>query len=901
MFYRRCALSLCRFVVAGLLVAGLEGAGVGQQAAPLYRNSEAPMAARVDDLVGRMTLEEKVSQMQNTAPAIARLGVPAYQWWTEGLHGLARLGHATLFPQAIGLAATWDTTLMQRVADTISTEARAKNADARRRQSPDLVSYGLDLWSPNINIFRDPRWGRGQETYGEDPYLTARLGVAFVRGLQGDDPVYFKTIATPKHYAVHSGPESTRHIVNIDPSPHDLEDTYLPAFRATVTEAKAGSVMCAYNSVDGAPACANAMLLEQTLRKAWKFDGYVTSDCGAIRDIATGHHFAPDLEHASASALRAGTDTSCGREYETLTRAVQQGLVTERELDVAVRRLFMARFRLGLFDPPEKVAYARMPSAELDSEPHRALARMASEEAMVLLKNDGILPFRSGRRRIAVIGPNAAMLASIEGNYNANPSHPVVPLDGMEARFGAANVVYAQGSPLVPELPVPVPRSLLRPGVDGAGMGLKGEYFRTPDFAGAPALTRVDSQVDFDWNAAPPVPGLEASAFSVRWSGTLAVPVAGDYVFSFHMTKCYPCAGTESVRVFFDGKEIPRRAPDSAENKLRMREAFHVHLPDTRPRSIRIDYVHQGKLQNAGISLEWRPPIVTEREQAVRAARKADVVVAFVGLSPELEGEEMPIHIAGFDEGDRTSIELPAVQEELLEAVHATGKPLVVVLMNGSALSVEWAKSHANAILEAWYPGEEAGHAIARTLTGENNPAGRLPVTFYAGVGQIPAFDDYGMANRTYRYFRGRPLWPFGYGLSYSEFRWSDLKLSANRVDASTAGAGEPLTVTATVENMSSRAGDAVSELYVTPPQVAGAPALSLEGFSRLHLLPRERRVVTFALDARQLSTVSVTGERRVVAGEYGVSVGGGQPDRGSGVGYAQGRFTVSGSLGLPK
>src|SRR6202789_210340 len=471
-------------------------------------------AKRVSDLVGKMTLEEKVSQMQNDAAAIPGLNVPAYNWWSEGLHGIARSGYATVFPQAIGLAATWDVPLMHDVAETISTEARAKNGEALRKDNHSIY-YGLDIWSPNINIFRDPRWGRGQETYGEDPFLTGRLGVAFVEGLQGNDPRYYKTIATPTHFAVHSGPETTRHTANIDPSAHDLEDTYLPAFRATVTQAKAGSVMCAYNAVDGEPACANTMLLQDRLRKDWGFGGYVTSDCAAITDIAVGHHYSPNLEHAAVAAVRAGTDTSCGKEYEVLVKAVQDGLISEKEIDRSVSRLFTARFELGLFDEPSKVKYAQIPFSEDDSPAHRLLAIKAASKSIVLLKNDGVLPLKKGLT-VAVVGPNAPSLSAIEGNYNAVPSQPVFPLAGIEDAFGAAHVKYAQGAPYVSELPVPVPQTLLHPAAGDARFGLKGEYFDNVDFQGQPAMTRVDRQVQFDWNSATPYKSISASHFGVR-------------------------------------------------------------------------------------------------------------------------------------------------------------------------------------------------------------------------------------------------------------------------------------------------------------------------------------------------------------------------------------------------
>jgi len=887
----KCVSYIRLFAAASLLFWTVAGFA---QSTPVYLNPSEPVAARVNDLVGRMTLEEKVSQMQNDAAAIPRLDVPAYNWWSEGLHGIARSGYATVFPQAIGLAATWNVPLMHTVAKTISTEARAKNSEALRHNNHSIY-FGLDVWSPNINIFRDPRWGRGQETYGEDPFLTSKLGVAFVEGLQGDDPHYYKTIATPKHFAVHSGPESTRHVANVDPSRYDLEDTYLPAFRATVMNAKAGSVMCAYNAVDGVPACANTYLLSDTLRKTWGFKGYVTSDCAAITDIAEGHKFAPDLEHASVDAVRAGTDTSCGKEYAVLTKAVHDGLISESEIDTSVRRLFTARMDLGLFDPPSDVAYARIPFSEDDSEAHRLLSRRVSEESMVLLKNDGILPLKKGIRTIAVIGPNAAALPAIEGNYNAVPSHPILPLAGMEAKFGgSAKILYAQGSPYVSELPVPVPRTLLHPGKDDAQFGLKGEYYDNVDFTGKPAFTRVDQQVDFDWNAASPGEGLKESAFGVRWTGTITVPKAGDYQFSFTLAHCYPCGDAEHVSVFLDGKEITSHGVEASESRATGLKPFTLSFADTQPHELRIEYTHQAPLFGGGLSLNWMPPVDVEREEAVNIAKQADVAVVFVGLSPELEGEEMPVHVTGFDGGDRTAIELPAVQKQLLEAVAATGKPMVVVMLNGSALAVQYAKEHAAAILEAWYPGEEGGTAIAETLAGENDPAGRLPVTFYASTSQLPPFDDYSMKDRTYRYFTGVPLWGFGYGLSYTNFKWSNVKLSAEKLTA-----GEPLTVDADVKNTGSVKGDAVSEIYLKVPASPIQPIHALVGFVRTPLDAGQQQHIHVVIAPRSLSTVAADGKRSIDAGEYSLFVGGSQPGESDTV--TTRKFSIVGEKELPR
>src|SRR5512142_3294519 len=466
-----------------------------------FRNPALPTDERVNDLISRMTLEEKVSQMRDHAVGIPRLGVPPYECWNEGLHGVAFSGYATNFPQVIGMAATWDTDLVHRMAEVISTEARAKYNQAMRDDHHEMF-FGLTFWAPNVNIFRDPRWGRGQETYGEDPFLTGRMAVAFVTGMQGDDPQHLKVVSTPKHFAVHSGPEPLRHRFNVDVTPHDLEDTYLPAFRAAVTEGHAQSVMCAYNAIDGAPACASEMLLKDHLRNAWGFDGYVVSDCSAIDDVANGHHYVADLNRAGAVSLTAGTDNECGNfGSPKLGEAVKQALVTEAQLDTALTRLFLARFRLGMFDPPDSYAYGRIPFSENNSPAHRALALQAAREAMVLLKNDGVLPLAGGRKRIAVIGPTAELVQALEGNYNGTPPQPVSPVAGIEKRFGAANVISAQGALLAQDFAVPVERSAFR---SGKAQGLKGEYFANPDLEGKPLAVKTDPAINFNWSGAVP-------------------------------------------------------------------------------------------------------------------------------------------------------------------------------------------------------------------------------------------------------------------------------------------------------------------------------------------------------------------------------------------------------------
>ncbi|MFP5235219.1 MAG: glycoside hydrolase family 3 C-terminal domain-containing protein [Acidobacteriota bacterium] len=880
-------------------------------AAMPFRNPALPIDQRVNDLVSRLTLEEKVSQMIDRAASIPRLDIPAYNWWNEGLHGIARSGFATLFPQAIGNAATWDEPLLHQIGTVVSTEARAKYNDAIRHGNHDRY-YGLTIWSPNINIFRDPRWGRGQETYGEDPFLTAHLGTAFVKGIQGDDPKYFRAIATPKHYAVHSGPESTRHHANVDPTPHDLWDTYLPAFRATITQGHADSIMCAYNAVDKVPACANTMLLGDILRRDWKFQGFVTSDCDAVDDIweSYGHRYAPDAAHASADAVKAGTDTDCGTAYKALVDAVHQGLAPESAIDTAVKRLFTARMRLGMFDPAQMVPYSTIPFNVVNSAQNSALALRAARESMVLLKNeDHILPLDpAGHQTIAVVGPMATSRIDLEGNYNAIPLHPILPIDGIDKEFGAQRVVYAQGSTYVDGGDVTVPRTVLRTAEGSNEEGLTAEYFAKPSFAGAPEMTRVDKEIDFDWAFANPVPSLSADttneSFAVRWTGTINAPIADTYQFQIRLPFCYPCDGKVKFAIYLDGQPLqPAPPPGEAKTKLPPSgrnfgaiQRFSIPFTTTRTHALRIEYTQTGRIAGAGLVFEWAPPRNLLLAEAVAAAKKADVVVAFVGLTPRLEGEEMKVNAKGFSGGDRTSIDLPDVQERLIESVAQTGKPLIVVLMNGSALAVNWAAEHARAIVEAWYPGQAGGKAIAETLSGRNNPGGRLPVTFYTGVDQLPPFDDYSMTNRTYRYFKGKPLFAFGDGLSYTSFAYSNVKLSADMLHA-----GDTLTVEADVKNTGSLAGDEVAEVYLTPPHTEVSPKLALAGFERVHLNAGEMKHLAFRLDPRTLSQVDAKGDRAVRAGEYHVSVGGSQPAGDEAGGVMTKPFAIVGHETLPQ
>jgi beta-glucosidase len=850
-----------------------------------YLNPSLPINDRVDDLVGRMTLEEKASQLVNQARAIPRLQVPAYDWWSEALHGVANAGTATVFPEPIGLAATFDAPLIHEMAVVISTEARAKHNQAVRAGRRDIME-GLDFWSPNINIFRDPRWGRGQETYGEDPFLTGRMGVAFVTGMQGEDPKYFRVISTPKHFAVHSGPEPSRHSIDVKVSKHDEEDTYLPAFRAAITEGKAESIMCAYNRINGEPACANTFLLKDQLRGAWKFNGYVVSDCDAITDIFNGHHFTKNMAEAGAAAIKTGMDNECAdfftkatdnSDYVKFLDAVKQGLLTEKEIDVSLKRLFTARFRLGMFDPPEMVPYAQTPESEIDSEPHRALALKAARESIVLLKNNGVLPLRSDVKKVVVVGPLAESIRVLHGNYSGTASHATSALDGIRQQFASAQVSYTPGMNFLrPEELIP---ATVLSSVDGQP-GLTGEYFSNSDFEGTPQVTRVDKAIDLqrfhpERSSIAPPPGM--GDFSVRWTGFLTPDESGDYQIGN--------VGSMN-RLWLDDKLIV--------------DDFILHDPKPTKATIRLEKGHRYTIKleygrgGTGLRLVWLRLVADPIPSAVAMAKDADVVVAVVGITSQLEGEEMKVDVRGFKGGDRTSLDLPKEEEDLLEAMKDTGKPLVVVLMNGSALSVNWANEHADAILDAWYSGEEGGTAVAQTLAGVNNPAGRLPVTFYTGVDQLPDFEDYSMKNRTYRYFDGQPLYPFGYGLSYSKFEYSNLKLSSDKLKA-----GDSLSVDADVRNTSQTAGDEVVELYLNFPGSPVAPLRALRGFTRIHVGAGETQHVHFMLDARDLSEVDQKGDRIIASGAYHVTVGGGQP--GTAAPQAEAKFKIKGKQVLPE
>ncbi|HTN35766.1 MAG TPA: glycoside hydrolase family 3 C-terminal domain-containing protein [Arachidicoccus sp.] len=717
-----------RILFSTLLLGVVSNYATAQSYKYPFENPSLSFEERVSDLVNRLTLKEKVELMQNNAKSVPRLGIQAYNWWNECLHGVARDGVATVFPQAIGMAAMWNTPLMHRIATVISTEARAKH-EAHVRKGERGIYQGLDFWTPNINIFRDPRWGRGQETYGEDPLLTSRTGVAFVTGLQGNDPKYFKTIATAKHFAIHSGSEYNRHIFNAVVSKRDMFDTYLPAFEALVKQGHVYSLMGAYNSVDGVPACANKFLLDTVLRNKWGFKGYVVSDCGAITDIYQGHKYVTTKDLAAAAAVNAGCDLTCGNEYIALEEAVKKGEITEKQINVSVSRLLLALFKLGIFDSKDRVAYKNIPFSENNSDPHNALSKQAALESMVLLQNKGgILPLSSDIKTLAVVGPYAGDTAVLLGNYNGLPTRPITFLEGIRQAAGGNTKVITSN------------------------------FIKGPD---------------------------------------------KDY---------------QSIKNMQD--------------------------------SVRLLVEH---------------------------CAEADVVVFCGGLTPAVEGEESGVDKKGFFHGDRTTIDLPDVQKAALKALKASGKKVVLVLTNGGMLAVNWASENLDGILEAWYPGQNGGAAVADILFGRYSPAGRLPITFYKSLGDLPEFEDYSMKGRTYRYFTGTPLYPFGYGLSYARFNYAHIKLSGN-----SAQPADSVTVYVQVKNESKVDGDEVVQVYGSAVNIASfRPVKTLLGFKRVHIIAGTSQEVAIKFAVTELRMYDTQkGDYTVYKGDYTLYAGSSSADR---------------------
>ncbi len=826
-------------------------------------NANLPLEQRVNDLVGRLTLEEKVAQMLNTAPAIPRLGIPAYDWWNETLHGVARTPFPTTsFPQAIGMAATWDTASLRKMGDISATEGRAIHNRAIEENKTGNRYWGLTYWTPNINIFRDPRWGRGQETYGEDPYLTGVLGTAFVHGLQGDNPRYLKAAACAKHFAVHSGPEPSRHADNFDPTPFDLWDTYLPAFKTLVTQAKVAGVMCAYNAIYKQPCCGNDLLMTDILRNQWKFTGYVTSDCGAIDDFFRFHKTHKDAMSSAVDAVVHGTDVECGHTaYLTLVNAVKSGMIKEDQINISVRRLFEIRYRLGMFDPPEMVPYARTPMTELESPAHKAHALKMARQSIVLLKNQNqALPLSKSIKKIAVLGPNASNKISVLGNYNGFPSKVETILEGIREKLGRdVEVIYEQAVNFTNDT---IFQNTNLPDLytfEGA-KGVRAEFFNNPTLKGTPDLTRTEKDFDMYWTEGEsPAAGISKFNFSARYSTTFIAPKDERLHFE--------ARGNYGYRIFINDSMYV----NAWERSNRGVWTFALPVRKGNTYKIRVEYV-QGQ-DNGEISLRNGEYLKSDFNALVQKLKDVDAIIFAGGISPQLEGEEMPVRVPGFKGGDRTSIQLPAVQTELLKSLKSTGKPIVFVMMTGSALAIPWEDNNIPAILNAWYGGQSAGTAVADVLFGDYNPAGRLPVTFYKSDADLPDFSNYSMKGRTYRYFKGQPLYPFGFGLSYTNFRYDHLTVNGALKKGKTIKASIKLT------NTGKRAGEEVVQLYIQHDgKIIQAPVRALKAFRRLSLSPGESRTISFEITPEDLSLIDVNGNSYQPKGTVTISIGGGQP-----------------------
>jgi beta-glucosidase len=829
-----------------------------------FQNPSLSFEARVNDLVSRLTLEEKVAQMLNAAPAIPRLGIPAYDWWNEVLHGVARTPYrVTVFPQAIGMAATFDTTSLFHMADFSALEGRAVYNEAVRTGKEGQRYLGLTYWTPNINIFRDPRWGRGQETYGEDPFLTAMLGKAFVRGLQGTDAKYLKAAACAKHYAVHSGPEPLRHVFNAVPTDYDLWNTYLPAFKELVVNANVAGVMCAYNAFRGQPCCGSDQLMVDILRNKWKFTGYVTSDCWAIDDFFKNHKTHPDAASASADAVLHGTDIDCGTDaYKSLVQAVHQGKITEKQIDVSIKRLFMIRFRLGMFDPAAMVKWAQTPSSVLESPAHKAHALKMAQQSIVLLKNENnTLPLRKNLRKIAVLGPNADNAISVLGNYNGIPSEIITALQGIRNKVGSnTEVVFEPATTFTHDTLLSYLDVRDQYTWEGT-QGFKAEYYNNKELSGTPHFTRRESSINNNWQeGVAVVEGIKAYNFSVRWTTDFVAAATGDITFELEADDGY--------RFLVDGKVV---VDAWSRNRWGARTYKLATEKGKTYRLVMEYYQGEGK---AAAHLRAGHFVQSDFNALANKVKDADAIIFVGGISPQLEGEEMKVNAVGFNDGDRTSILLPAVQTRLMQALKATGKPVVFVMMTGSAIATQWESENIPAIMNAWYGGQSAGTAIADVLFGDYNPAGRLPLTFYKGDSDLPDFNDYSMDNRTYRYFKGQPLYGFGYGLSYTTFTYNELKTP------STLKVGKNLPVSVRVTNSGTKDGEEVVQLYITHEgSNTKVPVRELRGFQRIFLKKGESKVVTFNLTPEQLSIADNKGRMIQPKGTLRVSVGGSQPD----------------------
>jgi beta-glucosidase len=837
---------------------------VSAQKQSIYLNQSFTTEQRVNDIISRLSLQQKIKLLMNRGTAIDSNGlkIPAYNWWNECLHGVARAGKATVFPQAIALAATWDTILMSKVANAISDEARAKHEHFAKTNQRGIYT-GLNFWTPNINIFRDPRWGRGMETYGEDPLLTSSMANVFIKGLQGNHPKYFKTIATIKHFVAHSGPEEGRSGFNVDPTDNDFWETYTPAFKSAVKNTGVYSLMCAYNAYRGEPCCSNNYLMNDLLRKQWGFKGFVVTDCGAVTNIYRkgAHEKVETAEEASARAIKAGVDLECGSAFNALDKAVAKNLLAEADLDNALKRLFTARFLLGSFDDKTKIAYTNIPYSVVESNKHVQLSLEAARKSIVLLKNDNnILPLKKGIKTLAVIGPNANEVDVLLANYHGLPTKSVGPLEGLQKALPNTKILFAQGSPHADGLPVLqlIDYKFLFTDKAATLSGITGFYYNSKNFKGKPSFQQVDSVINFNWINGGPSPKLDPYDFSVQWKGYLKAPTDGYYFIDMY--------GSSFELLFNDTSILRFNSEHGPEHKYKK---VLLKAGETYP--IQINYANNSA--NTVIQLNWEKLGLDYAAEAIQTAQQADAIVLCMGLSPRIEGEEMDIKLDGFNKGDRSKLSLPQIQQDLIKKIAALGKPVILVLLNGSAVAINWEKENISAIVETWYGGQQAGTAIADVLVGKYNPAGRLPVTFYTSEKELPAFTDYSMKGRTYRYYSGKPLYEFGFGLSYTNFTYTNLTIKP------TAKVGEAITVSAILKNTGSFDGEEVAQLYLTNQAKDQQLALrAMKGFTRIFLKKGEQRKITFVLQAKDFSHINSASKRVIAPGLFQIAVGGKQP-----------------------
>lgn len=831
-----------------------------------FRNPDLPVEERIEDLLNRLTPEEKVGQMMHQTPAIERLGIPAYDWWNEALHGVARAGQATVFPQAIAMAATFDDDALHETFTMVSDEARAKYH--RYQQDKEYDRYkGLTFWTPNINIFRDPRWGRGMETYGEDPYLTERMGLAVVKGLQGDDPNYFKTHACAKHYAVHSGPEWNRHEFDVSVSPRDLHETYLPAFETLVKEGNVQEVMCAYNRFEGKPCCSSDKLLIDILRNSWGYDRIILSDCGAIDDFwqkderTPRHETHPDAESASADAVLNGTDLECGGSYRALNKALKDGKISEEALNVSLRRLLKGRFELGMFDPDDRVPYSKIPYSVVESPKHIAQAQDMARKSMVLLKNkNNTLPLSKNLKKIAVVGPNAADSTMLWSNYNGFPSHTVTILDGIRKKVPGTEVVYELGCNHTNDFVIV---DLGNHVTSAAGQGFACEYFNNMDFEGEPVYKGIAKELRYTTGGNTQfAPNVNLTQFTARFNGTFEAPETGEVEFKI--------SGNDAFRLYIGEEKVG----EVWENEYGAERTYTLNAEAGKKYPVKVEYMQ--RLGSAELNLLIGKRTAVDYKGTADKVKEADVIIFAGGISPRLEGEEMPVYVEGFKKGDRTNIELPKVQKEMIKALKATGKPIVYVVCTGSALALNWEEANIDAILNAWYGGQEGGTAVADILFGDYNPSGRLPITFYKSVDQLPDFQDYNMQGRTYRYMTQEPLYPFGYGLSYTTFDFRNAKLSQNKI-----AKDQSVTLSLDIANTGQTDGDEVAQVYIKNPNDPKGPLKALKAFKRVNVKAGSTQQVSIELEPKAFQSFNdQTQTMEVRPGKYKVLYGSSSADK---------------------